>query len=775
MRLLKPVDYKLKVHLIINTASMLECQLRKHKKSGIEITLRELFMEAEVFFKIILNLSYTLLGSVFLRVIFDLLHNLLCSVYLRVIFNLFYTLLGSVYLRVIFNVSAADEKSVLPVAFEGITLYNVPNTNQLYCHVVEDAKEFGKFDITLMSPSGRVLLTMREFRIAELNSTPRRFTSDGLVYEMKWMEEDLQGQRAMAPDLTCLLLRDSSPFSDILIAKLHAARVNVITVDPPNTLFFDAETKEAISREFTAIHSIHSSILKVFNMWPVETTLLPNNFDVIEKAQNLAFSSSVFLIQQLARNHFLDSRLLLVSESTQLLSTATKSQSDSIPWASTIWVLRKTAKLEESDLKITTIDLGNKNDNEEVDLLLSEILGDSIEEEVAFRDRKRLINRVVRSNIFTEQPTIHSDVSDWRSLYLSTIPASRKVCFRHRSFSWPSPSEVTIELLYCWTPSESILDVAKPDACVFTVGKVIHLPRETASNQIQIGDVVCGVMASGRVSRSVSMQVSNTFVKPTILTQEQATYIPACLAIAFHALQRIGTMGEKKKLLIHQAHRGPGPVAVALAKALGHEVFCTISDTCQSVTESTLLELGAKSVAHQSLTRFEKDSIDAFDAVLFFYPPTPNALQKSSRRLKRGGKVVILGAEFDGAVVFPAKKNVLYVRETISVIIRSPKTHTDIPTAVEAANKANLNDSPPKRVMRESRGISFLVHSFAPPEGGSDLQTIPVLPRGLDVCGLKEDRTYLVAGGTRGFGFEVARWMAENGAKSIGLMGRSKF
>ena len=49
MRLLKPVDYKLKVHLIINTSSMLEFQLRKHKKSGIEITWRDLIMEAEVF------------------------------------------------------------------------------------------------------------------------------------------------------------------------------------------------------------------------------------------------------------------------------------------------------------------------------------------------------------------------------------------------------------------------------------------------------------------------------------------------------------------------------------------------------------------------------------------------------------------------------------------------------------------------------------------------------------------------------------------------------
>ena len=49
MRVLKRVDYKLKVHLIVNTASMLEFQSRKHKKFGIEITWRDLIMEAEVF------------------------------------------------------------------------------------------------------------------------------------------------------------------------------------------------------------------------------------------------------------------------------------------------------------------------------------------------------------------------------------------------------------------------------------------------------------------------------------------------------------------------------------------------------------------------------------------------------------------------------------------------------------------------------------------------------------------------------------------------------
>ena len=128
-----------------------------------------------------------------------------------------------------------------------------------------------------------------------------------------------------------------------------------------------------------------------------------------------------------------------VSESTQFLNNTTESQVNSIPWASTIWGLRRTAKLEEFDLGITTIDLGSKNDITEVDLLLSEILGDSIEEDVAFRDGNRFTNRVVRSNISTEQPTRQCNESDWFSLYLSSIPGTRKVCLRQKSFSKPSP------------------------------------------------------------------------------------------------------------------------------------------------------------------------------------------------------------------------------------------------------------------------------------------------------------------------------------------------
>ena len=97
----------------------------------------------------------------------------------------------------------------------------------------------------------------------------------------------------------------------------------------------------------------------------------------------------------------------------------------------------------------------------------------------------------------------------------------------------------------------------------------------------------------------------------------------------------------------------------------------------------------------------------------------------------------------------------------------------DFVSSIKAANEAVYRTSSQKDEATKSSDISFLIRSLGTFEEGEHLQGIPVLPQGLDECGLKENKSYLVAGGVRGFGFEVARWMAENGAKSIVLLGRS--
>ena len=155
----------------------------------------------------------------------------------------------------------------------------------------------------------------------------------------------------------------------------------------------------------------------------------------------------------------------------------------------------------------------------------------------------------------------------------------------------------------------------------------------------------------------------------------------------------------------------------------------------------------------------------------------------------------------DGDVAFPANKNVKYEREDISDILRSPlsfeklcleslqtleskgvlkqlleiqMTSAHLATSIKVANGSLDKQSSRKQELKESSDISFEIQSLATFEDDNNLRGIPVLPRGLDECGLKANRTYLVAGRMRGFGFEVACWMAGKGAKSIALLGHSK-
>ena len=374
-------------------------------------------------------------------------------------------------------------------------------------------------------------------------------------------------------------------------------------------------------------------------------------------------------------------------------------------------------------------------------------------------------------------------------MYLPRIPSSTTLCLREKSLSKLSPSEVTLDLLYCWTHSESLIDVVKPKGCVFVVGKVTDLPprRENDENtKLQIGDEVCGVIASGRVSSSLTISVNNVFVKPATLTEEQAAYIPACISTASRALQRVVSGEEKQNILIHEANRGPGPAAVVLAKALGHRAFCTIPDTCQASANARLLELGAECVMRQSSSYLDNDSSCLYDAVLFFYPPAPNALRKSGRVLKGGGKVIILSSEFSGDVVFTAASNVRYEREEIAGILRSPQVYenlslkgleflqskgvlqkllgmhlvsVDLETAIEAANTSLEKQPSSKEQIKAPSSLSFLIHSFQVCGEDAERLKIPVLPPGLDECGLKETRTYLMAGGIRGFNLDY-KWLA---------------
>src|SRR5204863_8581953 len=71
------------------------------------------------------------------------------------------------------------------------------------------------------------------------------------------------------------------------------------------------------------------------------------------------------------------------------------------------------------------------------------------------------------------------------------------------------------------------------------------------------------------------------------------------------------------------------------------------------------------------------------------------------------------------------------------------------------------------RRMAQSKQVGKIVISF---EDVADLLVVPERPSS---SLLKPDATYMITGGCGGFGLEVAKWMASEGARHLLLIGRS--
>ena len=691
--------------------------------------------------------------------------------------------------------SASQGKSVVPVSFQTITFSSVALSNQLYCHVTKDENTSGKYDIILMSPSGTVVMTMHDFRVAELTNSPRELPFDEIAYEVEWKEDMLPSKSEISSKMTCIVLCDSSNFSRSLGSKLEKYDINVINLQLPNACYFDREAENAV-REVLPSHDECS--LTLVNLWPLEVSLLPDEFEFIEQIQGLAFFSSAFLIKLLREKRDSRSRLFLVTERTQMMhvhDTGSR-KADSIPWSSTVWGLKRSTAHEDTTVRVTMVDLSNKDDQREVDSLANEILCDNIEDELIFQGSKRFINRILRSRKHrgSSKRTTEKDCS----LYLSNIPSTRTLCLREQGFSLPQPTEVTIDASHCWSLSKSLSPLTKSDGCVFISGKVAHL-AENSENGFKTGDHVCGVIPSGRVARFITINEKNMFLKPSSLTLEHASCIPACLAIARYAIETAASGEENQDLLILQANSHPGPAAVALARAMGHRITCTIPNTCKTHSANLLFKLGACDVRRQSLQK--GDSEDQFDAIILFSSPFPNSFKKSVRSLKKGGKIIVLSSHLEGEVVFSSNNYVEYVRTDISDILQSPSAFeklalqsldtlerkggleelldislesADLLSSIRTVNSLKDRATSGRNEANQSSDMSLSIQSLTTLGRESALQGISVLPQGLDDCGLRDNRTYLVAGGTRGFGLEVACWMAENGARTIALISRSK-
>ncbi len=299
-----------------------------------------------------------------------------------------------------------------------------------------------------------------------------------------------------------------------------------------------------------------------------------------------------------------------------------------------------------------------------------------------------------------------------------------------------------------------------------------------------VGDeVVC--FAPACFSTHVVTTSSAITRKPANIGFAEAATIPVCFFTAWYSLRHLANLQPGERVLIHGAAGGVGLAAIQIAAHLGLEVYATAG---APEKHNFLRRLGVKHIFSSRSLSFASEIMEAtggkgLDCVLNslagefisagisllkpfgrfielgkrdFYADTPLRLRPFSNNLS------YFGVDVDQMLIHqPALSRTLFT-ELMDLFAQRklvPLPHTTYPAcrAVEAF-----------QAMQQSAHVGKLVISL---DGVTDIaRERQSRPRKLQ---LPKDATYLITGGTDGFGLATARRLARRGARNLLLVSRS--
>jgi NADPH:quinone reductase-like Zn-dependent oxidoreductase len=162
-------------------------------------------------------------------------------------------------------------------------------------------------------------------------------------------------------------------------------------------------------------------------------------------------------------------------------------------------------------------------------------------------------------------------------------------------------------------------------------------------SEFKVGDEVYARPADHRVgtfAEFISINENDVAIKPKNLSMEEAASIPLVGLTAWQALVEKANLKKGQKVFIQAGSGGVGTFAIQLAKHLG----ATVATTTSAANFDLVKSLGADVIIDYKKDDFE-NLLKNYDVVL--NSQDKNALEKSLRVLKSGGKVISISGPPD--------------------------------------------------------------------------------------------------------------------------------
>lgn len=465
-------------------------------------------------------------------------------------------------------------------------------------------------------------------------------------------------------------------------------------------------------------------------------------------------------------------RLWFVTRGAQ----AVEDTDEVVPAQATLWGLGRVIALEHPELRCVRVDLDISDD--QLEGLAADLVAEDGEDQILHRGARRHVARLVPHD--QRESTSPDVVVPVDRPYRVAVPESGVLDDLRAEViedEQPGPGEVKIRVRATALNFRDVLIALRtfpgnPGPMGFdAVGTVVAV-GEGVEN-LEAGREVVAIGSGGFADHMVT---SSELVvpKPPNIRWASAAGCPVAYITALYALENLAQLKAGERILIHAAAGGVGLAAVEVAKRVGAEIFGTAGSPRK---RALLRSLGVKDVFDSRTTSYAEQLLRAtdgqgVDVVLNslsggdFIPKTLSTLPRPGARFIEIGKIGVWTAEQVARAAPHVEYHIFDAREL----------QEDNPVLIGGLLRRAMRDlaSGDLRPLPIRRfPISRLVDAFKFMQRALHIGKIVIEQPGTELEGLfGEQATYLITGGLRGLGLLFARWMVQNGARHLVLMGR---
>ncbi|MFZ1084724.1 MAG: SDR family NAD(P)-dependent oxidoreductase [Terracidiphilus sp.] len=676
----------------------------------------------------------------------------------------------------------------VPVGVQRITWRGgTPNTWWSHAEVVNVSEGSIKGNISLCDQNGEIIaeLTGIECRVLpSVNRDPAEWIKR-CTYRPEWIRTDRDRSTAQSNAVRWMLFTDEGVVGEQvaqeLLLRIPEAEIELIS---------SASVSGEIERAFTE----HSDFQRIVYLWPLND--VENSACPTDSRSAIIFLS---LMKAIAQRPEGDApRVYVITNGAQAIV-----QGDAVCVSQATMIgLARTAFTEHPEMRCTLIDIDTESSSKIAAEIAEELLCDSNETEIGLRGAGRYVYRLAPYVIENPagdaplEPTIAAADAEAFRLKIGTPGRIESLKLHEIQRRPPGQGEIEIQIL---AAGLNFKDVLK--AMSLLPAKALERSYHGTGLGIEAAGIVSAVgegVTSYRVGDSlvaslqnsfsshVTVPVDSLFAVPKLasMTFAEAASIPVVFMTAYYALHDLAHLTKGETVLIHAAAGGVGLAAIQVAKWLGARVIATAGS---EEKRNYIRSLGVDHVLNSRTLDFADEvmaltSGGGVDVILNSL--SGEALLKSLSVVAPLGRFIEIGkrdiVENSRLPMLAFNRNLSFmafdldrimteqpdrIRELLKDVWTRFGTGDFTMIPIEVIPVAQIAEG--FRRMAQAKQVGKIVISF---EDTSDLH---VVPERRSISVVKPDATYMITGGCGGFGLEVAKWMAREGARHLLLLGRS--